>query len=86
MLCEKLLFLLLMDNGKVGITVCHGDVFMAYHLFDMEANGTVSITAINTTIILMKADGTKVKVIGPLIFSVKKALAGDKLYKFLNAP
>jgi hypothetical protein len=46
----------------------------------------VSIIAVNTTITLMKADGTTIKVIGPLTFSVQKALAGGQLYKFLNAP
>lgn len=64
--------------GQPGKDIQYGDV--------LEANGTVSIIAINTTITLMKADGTKIKVIGPLIFSVQKALAGEKLYKFLNAP
>ena len=64
--------------GKPGKDIQYGDV--------LAANGTVSLIAINTTITLMKADGNKIKVIGPLIFSVKKAIAGDKLYKFLNAP
>jgi hypothetical protein len=64
--------------GQPGKDIQYGDV--------LEVNGTVSIIAINTTITLMKADGTQIKVIGPLIFSVQKALAGEKLYKFLNAP
>jgi len=64
--------------GQRGKDIQYGDV--------LEANGTVSIIAINTTITLMKADGTTINVIGPLTFSVKKALAGEKLYKFLNAP
>ena len=64
--------------GQRGKDIQYGDV--------LEANGTVSIIAINTTITLMKADGTTINVIGPLTFSVQKALAGEKLYKFLNAP
>jgi hypothetical protein len=64
--------------GQPGEDIQYGDV--------LEANGTVSIIAINTTITLMKADGTTIKVIGPLIFSVQKALTGHQLYKFLNAP
>jgi hypothetical protein len=64
--------------GQPGKDIEYGDV--------LEANGTVSIIAINTTITLMKADGTTIKVVGPLTFSVKKALAGEQLYKFLNAP
>ena len=52
----------------------------------LEQDGTVSIIAINTTITLMKADGTTINVVGPLTFSVQKALAGEQLYKFLNAP
>jgi hypothetical protein len=64
--------------GQRGKDIQYGDV--------LEANGTVSIIAINTTITLMKADGTTIKVVGPLTFSVQKALAGEKLYKFLNAP
>jgi hypothetical protein len=64
--------------GQPGKDIEYGDV--------LEANGTVSIIAINTTITLMKADGTTIKVIGPLTFSVQKALAGGQLYKFLNAP
>jgi hypothetical protein len=64
--------------GQRGKDIEYGDV--------LEANGTVSIIAINTTITLMKADGTTINVVGPLTFSVQKALAGEKLYKFLNAP
>jgi len=64
--------------GQRGRDIQYGDV--------LEANGTVSIIAINTTITLMKADGSTFNVIGPLTFSVQKALAGEKLYKFLNAP
>jgi hypothetical protein len=64
--------------GQRGKDIQYGDV--------LEANGTVSIIAINTTITLMKADGTTINVIGPLTFSVQKALAGKQLYKFLNAP
>jgi len=64
--------------GQRGRDIQYGDV--------LEANGTVNIIAINTTITLMKADGTTINVIGPLTFSVQKALAGEKLYKFLNAP
>ena len=64
--------------GQRGKDIEYGDV--------LQANGTVSIIAINTTITLMKADGTTIKIVGPLTFSVQKALAGEKLYKFLNAP
>lgn len=64
--------------GQPGKDIEYGDV--------LEANGTVSIIAINTTITLMKADGTTINVVGPLTFSVQKALAGEQLYKFLNAP
>ena len=64
--------------GQPGKDIEYGDV--------LEANATVSIIAINTTITLMKADGTTINVVGPLTFSVQKALAGEQLYKFLNAP
>lgn len=64
--------------GQRGRDIQYGDV--------LDASGTVSIIAINTTITLAKADGQTLTVIGPLTFSVQKALTGQQLYKYLNAP
>ncbi|HUX13160.1 MAG TPA: hypothetical protein VMW87_09025 [Spirochaetia bacterium] len=64
--------------GQRGKDIQYGDA--------LDASGTVSIIAINTTITLMKADGKTLTVVGPLTFSVKKAIAGEQLYKYLNAP
>lgn len=64
--------------GQRGKDIQYGDV--------LDATGTVSIIAINTTITLMRADGSVLTVVGPLTFSVQKALAGQQLYKYLNAP
>ena len=49
--------------GQRGKDIQYGDV--------LEAKGTVSIIAINTTITLMKADGTTINVIGPLTFRAR---------------
>ncbi len=64
--------------GQRGRNIQYGDV--------LDARGTVSIIAINTTITLMKPDGTTFSVVGPLTFSVQKAMTGQQIYKYLNAP
>ncbi len=66
------------QRGKPGRNIQYGDI--------LDASGTISIIAINTTITLMKPDGSTFKVVGPLTFSVEKAMTGQKIYKYLNAP
>lgn len=66
------------EPGQRGRNIQYGDV--------LDARGTVSIIAINTTITLMKPDGSTFTVVGPLTFSVQKAMTGQQIYKYLNAP